>query len=464
MSTPFSLLTALYPDAEMAALVTSEAETRRWLRFEHALARAQAQVGVLSSSDAEAIGGVGVERLDLEALWASARNVGYPILPLVRQIAACLPEGPNGRVHYGATTQDVMDTGLALLLREACELLAVRLSEVGDTMAGLVQAHRDTVMAGRTHGQQAVPTTLGAQLAPVLAALTRNRTRLGTARDDAAVLSLYGAGGTSAALGPEAGRIRELMGTELGLGATPVPWHTARDSVVAVAQVCQLLVGACAGVARNVIDLSRTEIGELHEVAGAHRGASSTMPQKANPILAEGIIGMSATVGGLAAALGRALEVPQERAAGEWQIEWHVIPQVLQLTAATLSAAQELLGGLRVDAEAMQRNLGADGGLVMAEAAMITLAQSLGREHAHDLVYAAALDVRAGKGTLHDSVAAQLASAGHHGQITVPGPQDYLGDAGASCDTAVAAWQAASTADLDTVNVGTVDVGTGQEG
>lgn len=437
---PFSLLLELYPAAEMAAVLAPEAAVRRWVEFEHALATAQAKAGKIGDGDADAICAVSAESIDRDALWSAARNVGYPVLPLVRQIAAQLPEGPDGRVHYGATTQDVMDTGQALMLRDACDLLLTQIDAVGARLAAHVELHVNTVMPGRTHGQQAVPTTLGAQLAPVLAELARSRTRLRAVREEVAVLSLFGAGGTSAALGADVAEIRRTMGDALGLSAIDIPWHSARDRVVAVAHACTLLVGSCARVARNVIDLSRTEIGELFEAAGTHRGASSTMPQKANPILAEGIVGMSAIVAPLSAALGRALEVPQERAAGEWQIEWHVMPQVLQLTSATLAAAAELLAGLRVDPDAMRANLAADGGLIMSEAAMISLASTLGRERAHDIVYAAALDVRSTGTTLTDAIRAGLNKAGVSEDIVIPDASDYLGDTRRACEAAVAGW------------------------
>lgn len=437
---PFSLLSELYPSPAMEAVLSAENTVQGWLDFEHALAGAQARAGVLSQSDAQAIRDVGIEQIDLEALWSSARNVGYPVLGLVRQMAATLPEGPDGRVHYGATTQDVMDTGQALLLRDGAGVLRHQIDAVGDRVAHLVAEHATTVMPGRTHGQQAVPTTFGAQLAPILGELTRSRDRLETAARGVGVLSLFGAGGTSAALGPSAAQLRRSMAQELGLEAVDVPWHTARDGIVALAQVCTLITGSCAQLARNVIDLSRTEIGELHEAAGSHRGASSTMPQKANPILAEGIIGLSSIIGPLTASLSRTLEMPQERAAGEWQIEWHVLPQILHLSSSALTAADELLAGLRVDAGAMRTNLAADGGLIMAEAAMISLAQALGREKAHDIVYEAALDVRSGRSDLSGAIAARLDGHELHQHVEIPEATEYLGDHRLLCDAAVAGW------------------------
>ncbi|MDF9277618.1 lyase family protein [Arthrobacter sp. EH-1B-1] len=439
---PFSLLTCLYGDAEMSETLSAERLVEFWLKTEQALARAQAQAGVISPEHASAISALTVGQLDISALWDGAQNVGYPILGLVRQMSALLPEGANGRVHFAATTQDIMDTGTVLQVSAAADLLLKRVQTVGNLLAAHTREHRSTVMAGRTHGQQAVPTTFGAHLAPLLAEFTRAISRLESARHGVAKLSLYGAGGTSAAAGESSRKVRALMAEELSLAADDVPWHTSRDSLIVLGQVASLLASACARLARNVIDLSRTEIAEIQEAAGLHRGASSTMPQKANPILAEGIIGMSAVVAPLVSSLARASEIPQERAAGEWQIEWHVLPQVLLLSSSCLTASAELLDGLRVDSVRMRENLNQDGGLIMAEAYMFQLAGALGRETAHDIVYAAARDVRDQGGTLGDAVAAELSRQGHAGSAVSPiDPSDYLGEAANIADMAVRQWK-----------------------
>lgn len=439
-ASPFSLLLELYPSPQMSNALSKDRLVEHWTAFEHALAGAQARLGIISPADAEQIRSISAETIDQTSLRETSKNVGYPILSLVRQIAAQLPEGPDGRVHFGTTTQDVMDTAQALQLRGACDVLAGQVSSIGKELSRLVAKYATTVMPGRTHGQQAVPTTFGAHLAPLLGELSRTRSRLQVCCEAAATVSLYGAGGTSAALGSQVREIRSLMAEELGLHSDDVSWHTARDRVVEVAQVCMLLAGTCARLARNVIDLSRSEIGEVFEAAGNHRGASSTMPQKANPILSEGIIGMSAIIGPLTASLGRTMEMPQERSAGEWQIEWHVVPQVLQLTSSTLAATEELVGGIRIDEKAMARNLTVDGGLIMSEASMIELAIGFGREHAHDTVYAAAQAVRSTGTDLATAIGAQLEESGNASRVTIPGPEDYLGEAAQMCDAAIAAW------------------------
>ncbi|GAA4490385.1 adenylosuccinate lyase [Actinoallomurus oryzae] len=443
MTQTFKLLPELFGDGGMADVFSAESTVSAWLRVEAALARAQADAGVLTESDAEAIAGACVlSNIDLERLWREAVNVGYPILPLVRMIAAALPEGPNGRVHYGATTQDIMDSALSLQMGEALDRLLVLLGEFGDALARLVEEHADTVIAARTHAQQAVPTTFGAKIAVLLAEVTRQRERLRAATRTVRIVSLFGAGGTSAALGAQAATVRKGMALRLGLRTTDVPWHVARDGVVEFGVACAGVTATAARFAREVVDLSRTEVAEVREAGGHHRGASSTMPQKANPIGCEAIIGMSGTAGALSSALFRAMEAGHERAAGEWQVEWYVVPQLAELGAGALATAAQVAGGLRVFPQAMRDNLDAEGGLIMAEAYMMRLAPALGRERAHDLVYEAAGRARAERRTLAETLR-ELATPGDAavlGELSIT-PDSYLGDVEAICTAALAAWR-----------------------
>jgi 3-carboxy-cis,cis-muconate cycloisomerase len=438
----FEMLLRLYGDDPTADILSEESLISSWLRVEAALATAQAELGVLGHEHAEAIAAAAVlERIDRDALWKDTRNVGYPILSLVRQIDAALPERHRGRVHYGATTQDIMDSGLALQLAAAADRLDALLIDFGDKLAALAVAHVHTVIAGRTHAQQAVPTTFGTKLAGYVGELARHRDRLAAARGRIAVVSLFGAGGTSAAYGQRAAELRRRVADLLGLASTDVPWHVARDGLAEFGLVCGLLAATCARFAREVVDLSRTEIAEVAEAAGHLRGASSTMPQKANPIESEAVIGMSVTSGALGAALFRAMEAGHERAAGEWQAEWQVLPQMVALAAGALSTSVSIATGLQVFPEAMRANLRADGGLVMAEAYMMRLAPHLGREHAHELVYAAARTCRkTGQtlsavlpGLLPAEVAAELGD-----EIA---PESYAGDPQATVNAALTFWR-----------------------
>ncbi|MFG6198974.1 adenylosuccinate lyase family protein [Nonomuraea sp. JJY05] len=442
MRQTFKLLPELFGDGAMAEIFSAERTVLAWLRTEAALARAQAEEGVISEADARAIEAACVPaNIDLQRLWAEAVNVGYPILPLVRMIAAALPEGPNGRVHYGATTQDIMDTGLALQMGEALDHLRALLGSFGGALARLVAGHAGTVIAARTHAQQAVPTTFGAKMAVLLAEVARQRDRVGDAARAVRVVSLFGAGGTSAAMGERSSRVRERVAGALALATTEVPWHVARDGVAEFGVTCASLAATAARFAREVVDLSRTEVGEVREAGGHHRGASSTMPQKANPIGCEAVIGMSGTAGALSSGLFRAMEAGHERAAGEWQVEWYVVPLLAELAAGALATAAEVAAGLRVYPEAMRANLDAEGGLIMAEAYMMRLAPALGRERAHDLVYKAAYEARERGRALADALRDvagpdDLASLG---ALPIP-PESYIGDAEAICAAALDAW------------------------
>jgi 3-carboxy-cis,cis-muconate cycloisomerase len=441
---PFSLLEHLFADVEMARIFSEEQAVRGWLAAEVALARAQAEVGVITQREADSIAAAAVpENIDFETLWAEARNVGYPILSLVRMVAAALPEGQDARLHYGATTQDIMDTGLALQLREALDRLGVLVGELGDALALHVEAHRDTLVAARTHAQQAVPTTFGAKLAVFLAELTRHRERLSQVRPRVCAVSLHGAGGTSAAFGVEAPRIRASVAAQLDLTLSEVPWHVARDGLAETGALCAALAATSARFAREVINLSRTEIGEVSEEDGHHRGASSTMPQKANPIGSEAVVGMAGAAGALTSSLFRAMEAEHERAAGEWQIEWHVLPQLAALAAGALSSAATVARGLQVSPEAMRRNLERTRGLVMAEAYMMCLAPKLGRERAHDVVYDAAQEARREGTSLEEALDRRDAEEGLEGlreALPIP-PERYVGQPDHVCAAALGAWR-----------------------
>ena len=439
---PFTLLSRLHVDRAMVEVFSEAATVAGWLRFEIALAQAQADEGMITAAEAAQIEAAAeLSNLDLDALWVSSRVVGYPILPLVRQLSALLPG--EARLHYGATTQDVMDTGLALQLRAAIGRLDDLAEALGDALALQVATHRATPMAARTHAQQAVPTTFGAMLSTYLVELERHRRRLAQCGERTGVVSLHGAGGTSAAYGPRAAAVRRRMAEALQLRAADVPWHVTRDGLAEFGFACAALASTCARLASEVIALSRTEIDELSEAIGHHRGASSTMPQKANPIASEAVLGFAATAQSLVAPLLRAMEAGHQRAAGEWQIEWSVLPRIATDAASALACAVEIAVGMLPKPENMARNLALDGGSILAEAYMMHLAPELGRERAHDVVYAAVRDARQRDVGLHAALVGELGD----GAGAVPGPfepVDHLGDAERACAFALALWAGAA--------------------
>lgn len=440
----FDLLARIGGDDAMRRVLSEDATIRSWLDVEAALGRALAAVGVIDTATGERIAAACVlDSIDRDRLWTEAANVGYPILPLVTMICEQLTDEDAVYVHYGATTQDIMDSGLVLQVRDAIRRLDVLVTEIADALAVLVDQHRDSVMAARTHAMQAVPTTFGAKLAVFLDTYSRHRGRLAAAARSAEVVSLFGAGGTSAALGSRALEVRAAMAAELGLDDCSVPWHVARDRILLVGQEAASVAATCVRLGREVIDLARLEIGEVGEVDGMFRGASSTMPQKANPISSEMVVGFGAWAGSASAGLLRAMEVGHERAAGEWQVEWAALPATLSAAAGALANTRDLVTGLRVFPERMAQNLEVDGGRLMAEAYMIMLTPHIGRGTAHDLVYNAVRSSREHGVPLREAVRLTVTpEVWRDVEPVLPWPQGYLGTTSAICDEALLHWKA----------------------
>jgi 3-carboxy-cis,cis-muconate cycloisomerase len=336
-----------------------------------------------------------------------------------------------------------MDTGLVLILRGALGRLRELVQSSGDVVRALAALHRATPMAARTHAQPAVPTTFGAKLAVWLVELARHLDRLDSVESRLYVVSLHGAGGTAAALGERGGDIRSGVGAHLGLSTSVVPWHASRDVIAELGFVVAAMATTAGRIGREIVDLSRPEIGEIAEQAGHHRGASSTMPQKANPISSETAIGFSHLAAANQGALLSAMRVEHERSAGEWQIEWDALPAVIASAGGALLNIRDALSGLVVNAGRMRHNLDGEGGTIMAEAAMMALAGSLGRHRAHGLVYEAARGARTEGVSLADALRSALGAVEPVPMIDldrVLDPTSYLGEAMLQVDAALEVW------------------------
>ncbi len=425
----------------MRAVFSDDATIAAYVRAEVALARAQARVGLIPQAAADAIArdapGIALDRALLKA---DAENVGYPILGLVRQLSAKL--GDAGRfVHWGATTQDIMDTAVVLQVRDGLALLESELDPAADALAALARDHRDTPMAGRTHLQQALPITFGYKAAIWLSMLDRHRERLAQLKPRVLVASLGGAAGTLASMGPKALDVRREYARELGLADCAITWHVARDGLAEAVQVLGLITGSLAKIGFDVMLAMATEIGEVFEPFAAHRGASSTMPQKRNPISSEVLVANAKMVRQHADLMLDAMVQDFERATGPWHVEWAAIPASFILTAGALAQARFMLEGLVVDTQRMRANLGLSRGLIAAEAVMMGLAPHLGRQQAHDLVYAACRAAIADGGSLADALAAlpevtAVLSAADIARLC--DPANYLGAAPAMVDAVLA--------------------------
>ena len=378
---------ALYGTDAMRACMGEMAYLQRMLDVEAALARAQARLGIVPPAAAEAITAAAqAERLDLPALAAATRNTGYPVVGLVRQLSQLAGPDAGRWTHWGATTQDIMDTAVVLQVRQGLALIRDELLAVNAGFAAMARTHRATVMAGRTHLQHALPVTFGYKVAVWLSPLITMLERLEQLRPRVEKLQFGGAAGTLASLGDQGLAVQEELAKELGLASPDIPWHVARDGIAEAVGFLGLLCGALSKIATDVILMMQTEVAEVAEPHQEGRGGSSTMPQKRNPISCEYIIAQSRGVHALVPQMLAAMAQDQERGTGPWQTEPLAVGQAFLLAHGALAQARVLAEGLTVDAARMQRNLDSTGGLIVAEQVMMGLAPALGRGEAHHVV------------------------------------------------------------------------------
>jgi 3-carboxy-cis,cis-muconate cycloisomerase len=410
MSTALSpLLAPMLSSAAVRAICDDHAYLQHMLDFEATLARAEAAAGVIPAA---AVGPIGLacqaQGFDLAALAEAATKSGNLAIPLVKTLTAAVaradPEAAR-YVHWGATSQDVIDTAAMLMLRAGIDAL---LSDIDRAIAGfarLALQHRHTAMVGRTWLQHALPIPFGLKLAEYAAALSRSRTRLKRLRNEALALQFGGAAGTLAALGDHGWRVAERLAQELDLPLPEAPWHTHRDRFAEAASVLAIIAGTCGKIARDVSLMMQTDVGEAFEPAGEGRGGSSTMPHKRNPVAAASALGAATMAPNLAATMFAAQVQDHERSAGPWHAEWPTLPSLLLVTSGGLAAIVELAEGLEVDAARMRANLDTTRGLIMAESVTFALAEKLGKSEAHHLMEAASKKAVAEKKALRDVLA-----------------------------------------------------------
>jgi 3-carboxy-cis,cis-muconate cycloisomerase len=381
------LLEAGFGDPVLAELVGWPSRVRRMVEVEAALGRALTAVGLIPADAGAAITqACDPDRLDLEALAARAAVAPTPVIPLVRALSHEVDELAAAWIHHGATSQDIIDTATVLQLRDALDHLEARLLEVGDRCAQLADRHRDTVMSGRTLGQQAVPITFGLKAARWLGALDRRVEQLCWVRPRLVLVQLGGAAGTSAVYGEQGLAVAEALASELGLGTPDLPWHAERDRIVEIA-------GALAGVATTVtaiggdlVGLASSEVAEVREAASAGP-SSSAMPHKRNPVHAAAARAAGRLALGETQVLTMsAADHEHERAAGAWQAEWVALPSALVRTGGAVERLGAALAGLEVDARRARDNLEAAAGLTGSEALATALTPTFGRVRAQRIV------------------------------------------------------------------------------
>lgn len=431
----------MFGSAAMRDVFSDENYLQCCLDAEAALARAQASIGMIPQAAAREITAKAqLACLDMARLKSDCENVGYPIVGLATQLAKACAEEHGGYVHWGATTQDIMDTAVVLQVRSALALVEEELVACIDLLGGLARQHRDVPMAGRTHLQHALPVTFGYKVAIWRDPLLRHLERLRQMRPRVLVGQFGGAAGTLASLGNDGLRVRAAMMHELDLGEADITWHVSRDGLAEAVMLMGLVTGSLAKVGSDMMMMMATEFAEAFEPFQHGRGSSSTMPQKRNPISSELIVAAAKHVRQQCALMLDAMVQDFERATGPWHAEWIAIPQAFIATSGALMNARLMFAGLTIDAARMQRNLALTDGLISAEAVMMGLAPVLGRHHAHEVVYAACREVAAGKGSLLDVLAAdaRVSAALPRERIqALLEPANYLGTAAAMVDRAL---------------------------
>jgi 3-carboxy-cis,cis-muconate cycloisomerase len=381
------LTEALFTTPQMADIFSGEGHVRRMLDFEAALARAEARAGVIPAEAADAItAACRVERFDVPGLLRETATAGTLAIPLTKALSAQV-EGEAGRfVHWGATSQDVIDTALVLQMRDGLDLLLADLFEIGAACASLAERHRATPMAGRTLLQQALPITFGLKAARWLALVTRQIRKLRSLRAEALAVQFGGAAGTLASLGEAGPRVVALLAEELALPAPDLPWHGERDRVAEIAAGLGILAGAMGKIANDVLLLSQSEVGEVQEGTAPGKGGSSTLPHKRNPVDTVAAVAAARLSLGLVPVVLASLIQEHERAVGGWQSEWAALPELFRSTAGAVDRVRITVQGLEVDPERMRTNLELTGGLLMAESLSMALASHIGRQEAHHVV------------------------------------------------------------------------------
>ncbi|XAH23556.1 adenylosuccinate lyase [Xylophilus sp. GW821-FHT01B05] len=432
----------LWGTDELRAIFSEENRIQKWLDFEAALAAAQAELGIIPAAAARQIAEKAqVANIDIAAMSAEIRRIKHSLVPALKQLqAACSKE--NGEwVHYGATTQDVVDTGVALQLKEFHAVVLRDMQAVGRELARLAVAHRDTPMAGRTHGVQALPITFGHKCALWLDELGRHHERLLQAAPRVLVGMLAGAVGSQASLGPKAEQLERLMLDKLGLGTPAISWAPARDRFTEYTLLLAMIGATLSKIGNELFNMQRNEFGEVEEGFSEGKLGSSTMPHKRNPTSAENLAGLSRPLRYNAAMMVEGMVQESERDGIAWKMEWKALPECCLIAGAMLFQARNLLAGLKVNADVMAANLDKMRGYLLSERVMLELSERVGKQTAHEWIYEASMHGITGKLSFADAMRqheglGKLLSDDEIRDLT--DPSAYLGQCGASVDRVVA--------------------------
>lgn len=438
-----SLLSPIFASAAVSDAFSDRAIVQAMLDFEAALAAAEAEAGAIPPTSVAPIRSAADASLyDVGEMGKAAALAGNVAIPLVKALTAKVNERARGHVHWGATSQDVIDTAVMLSAAKALPLIRADLLGAMEALAALAEKHRGTLMSGRTLMQQALPVTFGYKAATWLSGVTGAAERLRWVEQHALALQFGGAAGTLAALGDKGPAVRKGLAEKLKLNEAPVTWHTERSRILDIATALAGLSGAAAKIATDVLLLMQTEVAEVFEPAAAGKGGSSTMPHKRNPVGSVAIRANHRRIAGLMATMTLSLEQEHERAAGGWAAEWETMRELFVLAAGSVEKLRDMLNGLEVDPKRMRDNLDATLGLPLAESLMMALAEKIGKAEAQHRVEAVSKLALASGRPLPEVVKAEPAIAGNLSAEEVDralDPRHYLGSADTMIDAAIGA-------------------------
>lgn len=386
---------------EMRIIFSDENMVQQWINVEVNLALVEAELGVIPKEAAEEIKNKGkVELFNFENIKKGIDHTWHPIVPFIREYNSLCNSNYGEYLHWGVTTQDIMDTGMVLQIKEALNVLERDLKEIEKTLCLLADKHSKTPMAGRTHGQHALPITFGYKVAVWASEINRHLERLAQMKGRVLTGNIAGAVGTLASLGPIGIDVQKGINDRLGLETPDIAWHVSRDRFADVTSLLGMIGGTFGKIANEIIQLQKTEISELEEPFQMGRIGSSTMPQKRNPMACEAVVGLCRLLRTQSSLGFETMVQEHERDMGPWQSEWEFIPEMFLLGSAVLYHMKWILGKLQVYPGNMMRNLEKSKGLIMSEAVMMKLAEKIGRQEAHDVVYKLAMDAFENEKTL----------------------------------------------------------------
>ncbi|MDY0352371.1 MAG: adenylosuccinate lyase family protein [Desulfobulbaceae bacterium] len=384
----FQLQAGFYATPELLAVFDEKRKMNRWLQVEAALARSQAELGVIPAEAAREIGErADLDHLDLELIKEGYRQSRNSLMPVIKALRAACRDDHGQYVHYGATTQDILDTGQVLELEEFLRILYRDLRAMENLLIDMSRAHRDTPMIGRTHGQQALPVTFGLKTAVWASEVRRHIERLKGLYPRVTVGQLGGAVGTMAALGPRGRETAKRTMELLGLQWRPPAWHTSRDNMAEAASFCAILAGTLEKTANEIFLLSKTEVAELAEAPPGSM-MSSTMPHKRNPVLCQRVAALARQIRSLAGAVLESMAHEHERDPRLLWSEWLAMPQIAIYTGTASDCLVRVLEGLIVSEGNMRKNLLLHKDMVMSEWLLFRLAPGMGRTRAQEKLHA----------------------------------------------------------------------------